>query len=287
MKSKRGYWLYTFSWLPDVAQFPQPKALIFLVHGLGEHCTRKGYWNLANYFTARGYAVFSLDHQGHGRSSGDRAFVRSFQWAVNDFYDYAQTITIKYPRSPRILLGHSMGGGLALCMKLSHSTFYDSVVIFGAASNMHVYPKFVPGTRTVLNVVGNLAPKSRLVFLSLSKISRNPQAIVDYANDPLVNHGGIPTRTICVLSEMGIFIESQWSAITFPIFVIHGEADGLVEKEQSIRLFDNIPSQDKKLWIIKDMYHEVFEDPDKDAVFSEVMSWIDQHLSTANKNYRA
>jgi len=281
MKSKRGYWLYTFSWLPDPASFPQPKALVFLVHGLGEHCTRKGYWNLANFFTARGFAVFSLDHQGHGRSSGDRSYVRSYQWAVNDFYDYAQTIVSKYPKSPRILVGHSMGGGLALCMKLSHPTFYDSVVTFGAASNMHVFPQLVPGARTILNLLGSVAPKSRLVRVAISKLSRNPQAILDYDSDPLVNHGGIPTHTVCVLSEIGLFIESQWSKITFPIFVIHGEADAVVTKEQSIRLFDNIPSQDKKLWIIKDMCHEVFEDDEKDNVFNEVVRWIEPRLQTA------
>lgn len=54
--------IYHQSWVPDT----EPHALILLVHGLGEHSSRYG--NVVDRLVPKGYAIYALDHIGHGRS---------------------------------------------------------------------------------------------------------------------------------------------------------------------------------------------------------------------------
>jgi alpha-beta hydrolase superfamily lysophospholipase len=284
LRSKRGYWLFTHSWLPDPTK-SAPKALLFLVHGMGEHAGRKGYDAFARFFTDRGYGVFSLDHHGHGRSSGEKAYLRSYQWAVNDYYDFVQTIIAKYPNVPRFLVGHSMGGALALTMKVTHSTTYDSVVVFGAASAVHEFPKMPPGARSLLKAIGSILPKARLISLDSDKISRNPRSVADAKVDPHMNHANLPIRSVMQLVEMGEFLDLQRNRLTFPLFIIHGVNDSIVAKEQSERLFNKIPSKEKKLWLIPEVWHEVFEDKVAADVFEEVFKWVEERYSIDVKNY--
>ncbi|HUU81215.1 MAG TPA: alpha/beta fold hydrolase [Acidobacteriota bacterium] len=55
-------------WLPE----DEPKAILIVVHGLAEHSGR--YMNVVNYFVPLGYAVYGVDHIGHGKSEGERKY---------------------------------------------------------------------------------------------------------------------------------------------------------------------------------------------------------------------
>src|SRR5438067_8867698 len=100
----RNSHIYYQSWLPDGL----PKAVLLVVHGLGEHSGRYG--NVVNYFLPRGYAIYALDHYGHGKSEGQREYVERFS-------DYIQTLKIFFdqvraaqPCRLIFLMGHSLGG---------------------------------------------------------------------------------------------------------------------------------------------------------------------------------
>jgi len=96
--------LYRQSWLPD----GEPKAVIILVHGYDEHSGRYEYF--AEHCTNRGFAVHALDHWGHGKSDGDNGFIPKF----SVYHDGVDALIAQLPeahaRSPRILVGHSLGG---------------------------------------------------------------------------------------------------------------------------------------------------------------------------------
>lgn len=70
--------IYYQSWRPE----GEIKAVLLVAHGYAEHSGR--YQNLVNYFVPRGYAVYALDHRGHGRSGGERVFVKRFSDYVVD-----------------------------------------------------------------------------------------------------------------------------------------------------------------------------------------------------------
>src|SRR3989304_9196603 len=67
-------------WLPE----GKSKAVLLIVHGLADHSGR--YMNVVNRFVPLGYAVYALDHIGHGKSGGPRVYVERFK-------DY--TVTLK------------------------------------------------------------------------------------------------------------------------------------------------------------------------------------------------
>ncbi|MFH1294087.1 MAG: alpha/beta fold hydrolase [Pseudomonadota bacterium] len=115
--------IYYQAWLPK----GNVKAVLLVVHGLGEHCGR--YMNVVNHFVPLGYAVYGFDHIGHGKSEGMREFVERFE-------DYANTLTIYYnivkdrqSGKPVFLLGHSMGGLIASYYLLDHSADFRGAVI--------------------------------------------------------------------------------------------------------------------------------------------------------------
>ena len=80
-KGVRNADIYYQAWLPE----GDVKAVILIVHGLGEHCGR--YMNVVDHFVPLGYAVYGFDHIGHGRSEGEREVVERFT-------DYTDTLDV-------------------------------------------------------------------------------------------------------------------------------------------------------------------------------------------------
>jgi len=73
-KGQKELSLYYQSWLPAA----EPKAILIVVHGICEHSGRYG--NVVEYFVPKGYAVYSFDQRGHGKSEGLRGYVERFQY---------------------------------------------------------------------------------------------------------------------------------------------------------------------------------------------------------------
>ncbi len=80
-----------------------------MIHGFNEHSGR--YARLAGDLNAQGYAVYSMDLRGHGKSAGPRAWINSFEEYLDDVQIYYSTeLQSSRPGKPVFLLGHSMGG---------------------------------------------------------------------------------------------------------------------------------------------------------------------------------
>jgi hypothetical protein len=106
-----GLYIHFRRWIPMANIHPlPPKGIVVIVHGLGEHCAR--YDHVSRALNAAGFVVYSLDHQGHGRSEGDRLHLNSFQDYVNDVMAVVNIAKTENPLIAKktFLLGHSMGG---------------------------------------------------------------------------------------------------------------------------------------------------------------------------------
>ena len=103
-KGGQGANLYYQGWLPE----GRSVAVLLIVHGLAEHSGRYG--NVVNHFVPRGYAVYGIDHLGHGRSDGPRAYVERFQDFLDPLKVFLGRIRDWQPETPIFLVGHSMGG---------------------------------------------------------------------------------------------------------------------------------------------------------------------------------
>ena len=258
------------AWLPQ----GDAKAVLLVVHGLGEHCGR--YKNVVNHFVPLGYAVYGFDHIGHGRSEGAREFVERFE-------DYADTLAIYYGMvkgwnagKPIFLIGHSMGGLIATYYLLDHQADFQGAVI--SAPAIKVSDSISPMTITLGKLLSALAPKAGLLALDVNGISRDPEVVAAYVNDPLVFHGKTPARLAAEMLKAMLRVTAEVGKITLPFIVVQGSQDKLVDPAGAQMLYDRASSKDKTIKVYEGLYHEVFNEPERARVLKDVETWLAAHV---------
>lgn len=257
-------------WTPDTT----PRGVVVLAHGYGEHARR--YDHVAERFGRAGLTMYALDHRGHGRAGGKRVRVRHMKEFVADYRTLVQTARKENPGIPLIVLGHSMGGGIAFAYGVQHPGEYDLMVLSGPAIAAHTG---VSKVKAVLGkAVGSILPDLPIEQIDADAVSRDPQVVADYKADPLVYRGKVPAGIGKALLVVGESMERKAPGITAPILVVHGEDDQLVSAEGSRRLVACIGSKDVELKVYPELYHEVFNEPERDQVLDDVTSWIQARL---------
>ena len=270
-KGVRGLNIYYQAWLPE----GDAKAVLLVVHGMGEHSGR--YMNVVNHFLPLGYAIYALDHIGHGKSDGAREIVDTFS-------DYTDTLTTFYSMvtgwqagKPIFLLGHSMGGTIASHYLLDHQDKFKGAVI--SAPLVKVGDSVSQATITIGKILSKIAPKTGVLALDATAISRDPAVVGAYVNDPLVFHGKTPARLGAELLSAMMRITAEAGKISLPIIIVQGSKDVLVDPSGAQMLYDKAGSKDKTLKIYDGFYHEVFNEPERERVLKDVEDWLQSHLN--------
>jgi alpha-beta hydrolase superfamily lysophospholipase len=269
-KSVRNASIYYQAWIPE----GEVKAVLLVVHGLGEHSGR--YMNVVNHFVPLGYAVYSLDHLGHGKSEGEREILERFN-------DYTDTLTTYYkmvkgwqPGKPIFLLGHSMGGLITTYYLLDHQADFKGAVI--SAPAIKVSDSISKSTIFMGKILSTIAPKAGVLALDANNISRDPQVVQTYVNDPLVFHGKTPARLAAEMLKAMLRVTTEVGKISLPFMVVQGGQDKLVDPGGAQMLYDQASSSDKTIKIYPALYHEVFNEPERAMVLNDVETWLAAHL---------
>ena len=262
--------LFQQTWLPD----DEPRAALLLIHGLGEHSTR--YEHVAKHCTQRGFAVYALDHYGHGKSDGHPGHVQKFSVYLDGVTALLDKIKQEQPGKPIFLVGHSMGGLIATTYLLDHQATIAGCVLSGPALKSDAAPPaIVLAFNRLLSV---LVPTAPVIQLDASAVSRDPEVVRTYLNDPLVFHGKYSSRLV---SEMRATMQrtlARADEIRLPLILLHGEADALASSSGSREMFENAGSEDKTLKVYPGLYHEVFNEPEQDQVLADMSDWLEAHL---------
>lgn len=257
-------------WTPDT----EPRGVVVLSHGLGEHARR--YDHVAERFGQAGLVTYALDHRGHGRSGGKRVRVRSIDEYTGDFGTLVTIATGEHPGLKRIVLGHSMGGGIVFAWGVDHGGDFDLMVLSGPAVAAQAG---VPRGKLLLGkAVGSLLPDLPVEELDSNAISRDPEVVAAYNADPLVHHGKIPAGIAKALVTVGETMPQRARQLTAPLLVVHGAQDTLVPASGSELLVDCVGSTDVHLKVYPGLYHEVFNEPERDRVLDDVTAWIEARL---------
>ncbi|BDB39991.1 MULTISPECIES: alpha/beta hydrolase [Mycobacterium] len=257
-------------WTPDVA----PRAVVVLAHGLGEHARR--YDHVAQRFGEAGLVTYALDHRGHGRSGGKRVVVRDITEFTADFDTLVGIATREHPGLKRIVLGHSMGGGIVFAYGVERPDNYDLMVLSGPA--VAAQDVVNPVVAFVAKALGALVPGLPVQELDVSGISRDPAVVAAYQSDPLVYHGRVPFGIGRALLQVGETMPQRAPAMTAPLLVVHGTDDRLIPIAGSRRLAECVGSADVELKEYPGLYHEVFNEPEQDQVLRDVISWINLRI---------
>jgi acylglycerol lipase len=260
-----GLRIYWQAWLPSAA----PRASVVIAHGAGEHSGR--YAHVAARLVADDYAVYALDHRGHGQSGGPRALIDRIDHAVTDLDALVVQAHSEHPHAPVYLLGHSMGGTVALRYALRHQDRLSGLILSGPLAALDATPAPV---RVMARAFSAIAPRLPAVGVDASLVSRDPTVVKAYETDPLVHHGKLPVRTVV---ELAAAIESfpvEVGAITVPTLIMYGTADGLCPKAGSAMLSERIGAVDKTVEAYDGLYHEIFNEPEQGEVLDELCRWL-------------
>jgi acylglycerol lipase len=269
-----GVSIYWQAWLP-----PGPcRGVVVIAHGLGEHSGR--YVHVADRLVGEGYAVYALDHRGHGRSGGPRAYSDRMDNVVADLDTLVLQATGEQRERagaeiPVFLLGQSMGGTVSLCYALRHQDRLDALALSGPLAALEAAS---PAVRILARMLSVLTPRLPVLGVDSSLVSRDPAVVAAYRADPLVHHGKLPART---LAELGAAIESFPSRvpeITIPTLILYGTADGLCPTEGSVMLGERIGASDLSVKSYPGLYHEILNEPEREQVLDDLCAWLNAHV---------
>lgn len=262
-----GARLYWKAWLPDGPL----RAIALLAHGYAEHLER--YADFARALNGRGIGLYAIDHWGHGKSEGRYGFVPAFSAYTDGMEALLAEAEQRHPAVPRFLIGHSMGGLIAAAHLISHQAHYSGAVLSGPAIKAAQDPSRL--MVWISRLLSRLAPKMGVLALESEAISRDPAVVAAYQGDPLVYHGKMSARLAAEMFETMAAVRAQSAAITLPILLLHGEKDRLTAKSGSKYLDQHVGSLDKRLVIYPGLYHEIFNEPERDSVIADVTGWIE------------
>jgi alpha-beta hydrolase superfamily lysophospholipase len=264
-----GKAIFTQSWLPDDPA--DTRGTVVIVHGLGEHSDRYG--AVAERLVAEGLAVHACDHQGHGRSAGDRAVVRVDE-VVADLDRVVADAATAHADRPLFMLGHSLGGMLAVRYALAHQQRLSGLVLSGPLAAFEA-----PAAQVALvRAIAAVAPRAGVISLDPTLVSRDPAVVAAYRADPLVHHGRIPARTVAQIAATVPRFSDTVGEIRLATLIVYGTADGLCPPSGSVMLGERIAAADVTVRAYDGLYHEVLNEPERETVLDDVVAWLTARL---------
>jgi len=266
-QNRQGDRIFCQNWVPD----GEPKAVLILVHGLAEHSGR--YLDFAEYFCGEGFAVYALDHPGHGKSAGVRCHIDAFDHFTSTLRQYVETAKQAHKNVPRVLVGHSMGGLIAASYLIGRQRDFVAAVLSGPAIQAPQPPSAF--AKFVLRILARMFPRLGVLQLDSNGVSRDPDVVRRYDEDPLVFRGKVTVRLAAEVFKAMDCVAAQAGAITLPLLIMHGGSDCLASVDGSRQLHRSIRSAEKKITIYEGLYHEIFNEPERMAVLTDMKSWLE------------
>ncbi len=266
--SKDGVEIFGQSWSPEGPAI----AAVCLIHGMGEHSSR--YEHVAEFLCRNQIGVLSFDHRGHGKSGGKKGHSPSYDALLNDVSMALEETKAAFSGVPLFLYGHSMGGNVALNFALRRSPDVKGVI----ASAPWLRLAFQPSKMDVFlaKIMIKIFPSfSQRTKLDTKAISRDPEEVKKYENDPLV-HDKISASMFLGCHLAGQFALDNAENFKYPLLIFHGTDDRLTNYEAS-KEFGFMVKGDVTWKSLQGFYHESHNEPEKAQVLEMIKNWIKEH----------
>jgi acylglycerol lipase len=246
------------------------KAVIILVHELGEHIQRYSYW--ADMFKNEGIGFAGVDLPGHGRSEGRRGNIRSYSLLREMIDILLKSCHKTFPGIPVYIYGQSLGGGIVLDYLLHRNPNVKGAIVTSPWLSLSFRPariKLIMASVMKYILPGLLQPAG----LNISHISHDEAVVEKYKTDPLV-HGKISISLFHEAMKAAGYSLSHASELKVPVLVLHGSDDQITSPEGSREFAGK--SNMAELKIFDGGYHELHNEPFKDEVFKYILYWINR-----------
>lgn len=269
----QGVTIHYYTW-----RAANPRAVIQIVHGLGEHALREEYEWLAAKLTAAGYTVYADDHRGHGRTgaeqyTGDLTKLGKLgpggmRATIESIRKLTGMVRAESPELPLLLLGHSWGSLMAQILVNEHADEYDAVILSGSALRAFGH------TNT-----GDLNAKyQHLGSTGYEWLSRDPAVVARAAADPLMfKANGVKLFGIAdSLRLMGKPAKSLEHDLPVLIQVGSNDVVGGVRSNELLAqaYLERSGLSDVELIVYTGAQHEIFNETNKEEVVADTIAWI-------------
>ncbi|MDA8440936.1 MAG: lysophospholipase [Peptococcaceae bacterium] len=262
--------LFTQLWQPE----GEPKGVICLVHGIGEHSGR--YADLVSALTRASFVVLSSDLRGHGKSSGKRGHIPAYSVLMDDLELLLNKGALLAPKQPLFLYGHSMGGNLVLNYALRRNPTLAGVIATGPWLKLAFAPS--PVKVVLVRLMAKLYPSfTQSTGLDAKGLSHDLKVVAAYELDPRV-HDQISARLFSACNSAGLWALKHASDFTLPLLLMHGKEDPVTSWQASTTFAQTAANCTLKIW--DGMYHEIHNEPDKEEVFAYAIAWLKAHSSS-------
>ena len=250
-----------------------PKAVMALVHGFGEHSGR--YWQMAQHLNANDIAVVAIDLHGHGNTPGPRGGIKNY----NDFRADLDTLLAEtrrqYPATPLVLYGHSMGGGIVLDYGLRTDNPLPTIASAPLILLTEPVPKIL---RFLVKVLAKIYPKGSLKTpIDSTRITNLPEEQAKHGADEL-RHGTMSYPLAVDIVEIGKDIAADAARWDQPLLLMHSKADQLTSFEAS----KNFAQAAKQIEFhgFETSQHEMHNDAPRDEIYALMTAFILRQTKT-------
>lgn len=244
------------------------KAAVVFVHGLAEHSGRYDY--VAQKFHQAGFITYRFDHRGHGQSDGERGFYKDYNDMLGDVNVVVDRAIEENPDLPIFLLGHSMGG-FAVSL---YGAKYKGKRLTGVITSGGLTHDF----NNLTEIVGpGLDPHTEVPNELGDGVCSVKEVVEIYVADPL----NLKKYQLGLLYEVkdGIaWFKENEKDFSYPVLILHGRDDALVNYKDSFEFFENNSSKDCQIKIYKGLYHEIMNEYAKDEVIGDIIGWINNRI---------
>ena len=273
-KGVDGIKIFTRKWQPA----GKPNAVVVISHGFNAHSGQ--YEWVAQQFVSKGLAVYALDHRGRGRSEGERFFVKKFADWTTDLATFIDMVKAREPGLPVFLLGHSAGGLIAASYLLSHPDAVRGVVLASPyfRRKLYVPPLKILAGKLVGRVLPSLPMKNALKPEQLTRDVRIQNAT---RSDPLYQQIATPRWFNESNAAQEIVLRRATEFVT-PFLLLFGGADPIADPAGGRDFFEHATSKDKQHKVYDGLLHELFHEPEREAVFKDVVGWLDERARGAS-----
>jgi alpha-beta hydrolase superfamily lysophospholipase len=247
------------------------RSTIVIAHGFADHSGR--YEHVAEFFARKGYVVYAYDHRGQGKSEGVRGHVSRFSQFYDDLWFVIRRAKGRNPGKKCFLLGHSMGGLIALGYAARRPKTINGLIVTSPLVALRM--KVSPVKKGFGKLVSGLFPKLALdPGMVAEDLSHDLDVVEAYKKDP-IRSPKVTTRFYVELDRTMKTVGSLAKSIATPCMFMLGGDDAVCSTDATVRFYESIPeTTDKKLIVWDGLYHEILNEPEKDQVLRAMAEWI-------------
>lgn len=266
--SEFNFNIYKTDFYGQVWKATNTKAVVVLVHGMGEHSGR--YNHVAKKLTENDFSVVAFDQFGHGKTSGKRGHNPSFKAVLESVTTTINKAKELFPNKPVFLYGHSMGGNVVVNYALRTKNDLKGIIATSPFLKLAFQPPAIK--LAVGKLLQKIAPSLTMSNeLDANDISRDKTEVEKYINDPLVHDKISPNFSLTFIDSGEWAIENA-AKLNTKMFLLHGTDDKIIDYKGTEEFANKSDNATLKLY--KGGYHELQNDFCKEEMLQDVINWL-------------